>query len=37
MRTIINILGTNRAGSNMLDLMLGNDINVFSCGEVYAL
>lgn len=34
---LINICGANRSGTTMLDLMLGNAPNAFSCGEVYAL
>lgn len=33
---LINICGTARSGTTMLDLMLGNADDVFSCGEVYA-
>jgi len=36
MSTLINILGTDRSGSTMLDLMLGNDEKAFSLGEVQA-
>ncbi len=36
MATLINICGTSRSGSTMLDLMLGNAPNAFSCGEVSA-
>jgi hypothetical protein len=35
--TLINICGSERSGSTMLDLILGNDPKAFSCGEVYAL
>ena len=31
---LINILGAERTGSTLLDVMLGNGSNVFSCGEV---
>jgi hypothetical protein len=33
---LIHIYGTARSGSTMLDLMLGNEPNAFSCGEVSA-
>ena len=33
---IINICGTARSGSTMVDLMLGNDPRAFSFGEVHA-
>ena len=36
MKTLINIFGCGRSGTTMLDLMLGNDANTFSLGEVYA-
>ena len=36
-KTLINILGAGRSGTTMLDLMLGNDVESFSMGEVYAL
>ena len=36
MAAIINIYGTARSGSTMLDLILGNAENSFSCGEVSA-
>ncbi len=36
MKTLINIFGTARSGSTMLDLMLGNGDKAFSLGEVYA-
>lgn len=36
MATLINVCGTGRSGSTMLDLMLGNAPNAFSCGEVSA-
>jgi hypothetical protein len=36
MKTLVNILGTGRCGSTLLDAMLGNDKSSFSCGEVYA-
>ncbi len=36
-KTLINICGSQRSGSTMLDLILGNDPRAFSCGEVYAL
>jgi hypothetical protein len=35
-KTLINICGTARSGSTMVDLMLGNDSCAFSLGEVYA-
>jgi hypothetical protein len=34
--TLINICGTSRSGSTMVDLMLGNDPGAFSLGEVHA-
>ena len=34
--TLVNILGAARSGTTMLDLMLGNSDDAFSCGEVYA-
>jgi hypothetical protein len=36
MATLINICGASRSGTTVLDLMLGNATNAFSCGEVYA-
>lgn len=36
MSTLINICSASRSGSTMLDLMLGNTPDAFSCGEVYA-
>ena len=36
MATLINIAGTSRSGSTVLDLMLGNAPEAFSCGEVSA-
>jgi hypothetical protein len=36
MSTLINVCGDNRSGTTMLDLMLGNAREAFSCGEVYA-
>ncbi len=36
-KTLINILGTSRSGTTMLDLIMGNDNQSFSMGEVYAL
>lgn len=33
---LINICGTARSGSTMVDLMVGNDNRAFSLGEVYA-
>ncbi|UBM62459.1 sulfotransferase [Candidatus Sulfidibacterium hydrothermale] len=36
MKTLINICGTGRSGSTMLDLMLGNDKDAFSLGEIHA-
>jgi len=36
MRTLIQVCGASRSGTTMLDLMLGNAPNAFSCGEVYA-
>lgn len=35
-RTLVNVCGAGRSGTTMLDLMLGNASNAFSCGEVYA-
>jgi hypothetical protein len=34
MKKLINIYGTARSGSTMLDLILGNDPKGFSLGEV---
>ena len=36
MSILINVCGSNRSGTTMLDLMLGNASDAFSCGEVYA-
>jgi hypothetical protein len=36
MRKLINICGTSRSGSTMVDLMIGNDPQAFSLGEVHA-
>ena len=36
-KTLINICGSERSGSTMLDLIIGNDPAAFSCGEIYAL
>lgn len=36
MATLINVCGATRSGTTMLDLMLGNASDAFSCGEVYA-
>ncbi len=36
MATLVNVCGTARSGSTMLDLMLGNSPDAFSCGEVNA-
>lgn len=36
MKTLINICGTARSGSTLLDLILGNDEKGFSLGELYA-
>jgi len=36
-KTLINICGSERSGSTMLDLIIGNDPKAFSCGEIYAL
>lgn len=36
MPTLINVCGAARSGSTMLDLMLGNSPDAFSCGEVNA-
>jgi len=35
-KKLINICGTARSGSTMVDLMLGNDARAFSLGEVHA-
>lgn len=35
-KTLVNILGAGRSGTTMLDLMLGNDDESFSLGEVHA-
>lgn len=35
-KTLINVLGAGRSGTTMLDLMLGNDPESFSLGEVSA-
>lgn len=37
MPLLINVLGTSYSGTTMLDLMLGNGPEAFSCGEVHAL
>lgn len=37
MKTLINILSIPRSGSTLLDAMLGNAEDAFSCGEMYAL
>ena len=34
MATVINIFGSGRSGTTMLDVMLGNAPDAFSCGEV---
>ena len=31
--TVVNVCGTGRCGTTMLDLMLGNSERAFSCGE----
>lgn len=36
MKKLINICGTARCGSTMVDLILGNDPRGFSLGEIYA-
>lgn len=36
MKTFIKICGASRTGSTMLDLMLGNADDAFSCGEINA-
>ncbi len=36
-KTIIRIAGTSHSGSTLLDLMLSNAENAFSCGEINAL
>lgn len=33
---LLSICGLGRSGSTLLDLMLGNASNAFSCGEIYA-
>lgn len=35
MPTLVNVGGATRSGTTMLDLMLGNASDAFSCGEVY--
>lgn len=35
-KVLVNILGAGRSGTTMLDLMLGNDSESFSLGEVHA-
>lgn len=35
MSTLIEVCGASHSGTTMLDLMLGNAPNAFSCGEVY--
>jgi hypothetical protein len=35
-KTIINVCGPSRSGTTMVDLILSNGENAFSCGEVYA-
>ncbi len=37
MKKVILITGTDRSGSTLLDMMLGNSSNGFSAGEIYAL
>ncbi|MEC9375433.1 MAG: hypothetical protein VYA80_03560 [Pseudomonadota bacterium] len=37
LKSIIMVLGAARSGTTMLDLMLGNATDVFSCGEVWCL
>ena len=34
--TLVKVCGAGRSGTTMLDLMLGNAEDAFSCGEVYA-
>lgn len=36
MKKIVQVLGPGRTGTTMTHLMIGNDPNAFSCGEVYA-
>lgn len=36
-KALIMVLGAARSGTTMLDLMLGNSDDVFSCGEVWSL
>lgn len=36
MYTLINVCGLGRSGTTIMDLMLGNACNAFSCGELYA-
>jgi hypothetical protein len=36
-KSLVMILGAARSGTTMLDLMLGNADDVFSCGEVWGL
>ena len=37
MPTLVNVCGTSHSGTTMVDLMLGNSDNAFSCGEACAL
>ncbi len=37
MKRLVFIGGTDRSGSTMFDIMLGNGDACFSCGEIYAL
>ena len=34
--TLVNVCGVGRSGTTMVDLILGNGADAFSCGEVYA-
>ena len=36
MLTLVNVCGAGRSGTTVIDLMLGNASDAFSCGEVYA-
>ena len=36
-KALIMVLGAARSGATMLDLMLGNSDDVFSCGEVWSM
>ena len=36
-KRLVMVCGAARSGTTMLDLMLGNAEDAFSCGEIYAL